>query len=50
VPTDYKGVSELGMISGVSMFIGLAVSKLIDGITNKQAKAMTKVLMRMVFL
>ncbi len=26
VPTDYKGVSELGMISGVSMFIGLLVS------------------------
>lgn len=29
VPTDYKGVSELGMISGVSMFIGLAVSMLV---------------------
>lgn len=26
VPTDYKGVSELGLISGVSMFIGLFVS------------------------
>lgn len=26
VPTDYKGVSELGLISGVSMFIGLLVS------------------------
>lgn len=29
IPTDYKGVSELGMISGVSMFIGLAVSMLV---------------------
>jgi len=29
VPTDYTGVSELGMISGVSMFIGLAVSMLV---------------------
>ncbi|MDT8425061.1 MAG: MMPL family transporter [Methyloprofundus sp.] len=26
VPTDYKGVSELGLISGVSMFIGLGLS------------------------
>ncbi|RLA25966.1 MAG: hopanoid biosynthesis-associated RND transporter HpnN [Gammaproteobacteria bacterium] len=26
VPTDYVGVSELGLISGVSMFIGLFVS------------------------
>ncbi len=26
IPTDYKGVSELGLISGVSMFIGLFVS------------------------
>ena len=26
VPTDYVGVSELGLISGVSMFIGLLVS------------------------
>ena len=26
IPTDYKGVSELGLISGVSMFIGLLVS------------------------
>jgi len=26
VPTDYMGVSELGLISGVSMFIGLFVS------------------------
>ena len=29
IPTDYKGVSELGLISGVSMFIGLAVSLLV---------------------
>ena len=29
VPTDYTGVSELGLISGVSMFIGLAVSMLL---------------------
>lgn len=26
IPTDFKGVSELGIISGVGMFIGLAVS------------------------
>lgn len=26
VPTDYKGVSELGLISGVSMFISLGLS------------------------
>ncbi|MGR9072083.1 MAG: MMPL family transporter [Gammaproteobacteria bacterium] len=26
IPTDYSGVSELGIISGVGMFIGLAVS------------------------
>ncbi|NOQ65251.1 MAG: MMPL family transporter [Methyloprofundus sp.] len=29
VPTDYKGVSELGLISGVSMFIGLIVSLIV---------------------
>ena len=29
VPTDYTGVSELGLISGVSMFIGLTVSMLV---------------------
>ncbi len=29
VPTDYKGVSELGLISGVSMFIGLSISLIV---------------------
>lgn len=29
VPTDYKGVSELGLIAGVSMFIGLCVSLIV---------------------
>ncbi len=29
IPTDYVGVSELGLISGVSMFIGLLVSLLV---------------------
>ncbi|MCK5356302.1 MAG: MMPL family transporter [Methyloprofundus sp.] len=29
VPTDYMGVSELGLISGVSMFIGLFVSLIV---------------------
>ncbi len=29
IPTDFKGVSELGIISGVGMFIGLAISLLL---------------------
>lgn len=29
VPTDFKGVSELGIISGAGMFIGLAISLLL---------------------
>ncbi|WP_341325479.1 MMPL family transporter [Methylotuvimicrobium sp. KM2] len=29
IPTDFKGVSELGIISGAGMFIGLAISLLL---------------------